>query len=117
MSTVKAESGVLAYTKDKATDWYAWNNLMPPGPPSIHVVGTIEVPNPGVEPSLTERVPQGINHSILLLNLDLIQMPGIWPQHVVRKQVRFDKVKAVYSEVFVFADDVQIAKIEVRDVF
>lgn len=57
-------------------DFYAWLNLMPIGPPTINVVGEVQVPNPGVDVFLTYKVPQGINPNILLLDLHLIQRPG-----------------------------------------
>jgi hypothetical protein len=41
-------------------DWYAWNNLQPPGPVSFHVTGEVLVPNPGVHPLLVPKNPQGI---------------------------------------------------------
>ncbi len=48
-------------------NWYAWNNQMPPPPDDFHVVGEVEVPNPGVEVRLVERVPAG-NQSCLLVD-------------------------------------------------
>ncbi|MDR3634472.1 MAG: hypothetical protein P4L84_11755 [Isosphaeraceae bacterium] len=105
---------VILESKDKATGWFAWVDLMPPGPPTLHVIGDVQVPNPGVNVFLTEKVPQGINHRILLLNLHLVQSPGIWPQHVVVKQVRFEKVKAIYDEVDVFSETTLVAQIPVQ---
>jgi hypothetical protein len=45
-----------------------------------------------VEASLVEKYPQGFNPTILFLELILVQRPGIWPQVVVAKQVRFEKL-------------------------
>lgn len=73
-------------------DWHAWFNLMPPKPDTLHVVGDVVVPNPGVQPVLTMKEPQGINPTILLLDLQLVQQPGIWPQVVSCVQARFDRV-------------------------
>lgn len=72
--------------------WYAWENLQPPGPHRLHVIGDVVVSNPGVEASLVEKYPQGFNPTILLLELILVQRPGIWPQVLVKKQVHFEKI-------------------------
>ena len=116
MATVTTEAGVVAIDASKTSNWYAWNNLMPPPPPSFHVIGEVEVPNPGVDAFLFEHVPQGINPQIILLDLVLIQRPGIWPQHVVRKQVRFDKWRATYKEVQILLNGTVIADIPVHDI-
>ena len=73
------------------TGWHAWVNAMPPGPPTIHVVGEVLVSNPGVIPLLNMIEPQGINPAILLLDLSLIQSTGMHPQVIVNKQVTFER--------------------------
>jgi len=96
--------------------WYAWNNVMPPGPPSFHIVGDIEVPNPGVDVSLTEKVPQGIDPSILLLDLHFNQKPGLWPQHVATKQVRFDKINSTFRNVVIYSNGKKLVDVPVNDI-
>jgi plastocyanin len=108
--------GVLPPGGVQTTGWYAWNNRMPPGPPSFHIIGEITVPNPGVDVLLTERVPQGINPQIILLALHLVQRPGLWPQHVAVKQAHFEKYRAAYSEADVFFGTSSIAHLKVVDV-
>jgi hypothetical protein len=81
-----ADGGTIAIAQPTTRNWFAWNDLMPPGPPSFHIIGDVQVPNPGVDLLLTERVPQGINPAIILLDLHFIQLPGLWPQMVVTKQ-------------------------------
>lgn len=105
---------IILESKEKATGWFAWLNVMPLGPPTLHVIGDVQVPNPGVDVYLTERFPQGVNHRILLLDLYLIQSPGIWPQHVVLKQARFDKVKVIYDTVQVFSETTMVAEVPVQ---
>lgn len=100
----------------KTENWYAWNNLMPPKPDDFHVVGDIEVSNPGIDPMLVARVPQGINPRILLLNLNLVQQPGAWPRVFVTKQVRYNRVNTTYDQVQVFCEDDVIADVNVEDV-
>ena len=116
MAAIQLENAIVDVSPEKISAWFAWNDLMLPGPPSFHVVGDIEVPNPGVDAFLHERVPQGINPRVILLNLDLIQKPGIWPQHVVKKQVRFDKIAATFCEVTIFSGDTVITTVPVIDV-
>ncbi|MGE8175007.1 hypothetical protein [Pseudomonas fluorescens] len=73
-------------------DWHAWLNAMPPKPDDFHVVGDVEVANPGIEAYLTMRAPQGFNPSILMLDLHLIQRPGNWAQMLSTAQARYDRV-------------------------
>lgn len=114
--TAKAEASCLPCEGTKTRDWYAWINLMPPKPDSFHVTGEVYVPNPGVDPILVPREPQGINPEILLMDLFLIQRPGIWPQILVWKQARYDKVGTgfEYKQVQIFCGDEVIADIEVE---
>ena len=92
--------------------WYAWENLQPPGPRKLHVIGEVVVPNPGVDVSLVEKYPQGFNPTILLLELVLVQKPGVWPQVLVKKQIHFEKLTQGspynYRSVEVFAGGGQL---------
>jgi len=97
-------------------DWYAWNNLMPPRPHDFHVIGEVETPTPGVDAQLVPKIPQGVNPRILLLDLLLVQQPGVWPQLVVWKQARYDKVNATYDTVQVFFGNQVIATVAVDTV-
>jgi hypothetical protein len=99
-------------------DWYAWNDTMPPKPDSFHVVGEVRVANPGVEVELVPRHPQGKSSKTLLLDLVLVQRPGMWPQIMTWKQARYDKVLvgSGYKNVEVYCGDDVIAKIRVDDV-
>ncbi|MCR9118629.1 MAG: META domain-containing protein [bacterium] len=99
-------------------DWYAWNNKMPPKPDDFHIVGEVEVVNPGIEVSLIPLVPQGINPRILLMGLHLRQLPGIWPQVLTSKQVRYDKVMvdSDYESVTIFCGGDIITSISVETI-
>jgi hypothetical protein len=99
-------------------DWRAWNNLMPPQPFHFHVVGEVQVPNPGVLAVLYPRVPQGINAAILLLELHLVQQPGVWPQHVTWAQAGYNKVipKKIYEQVTISNDGGIVKTVPVKDV-
>jgi hypothetical protein len=96
--------------------WYAWLNTMPPKPDDFHVTGEVQVANPGIEALLLKREPQGINPSILLLDLHLVQKPGIWPAKVSWAQARYDEVPAAgsYTEVNVFCESKAIARMDVQ---
>ena len=121
METTKPNSNylILESTSCESTkDWFAWNNLMPPGPATFHVVGQVQVPNPGVVAYLQYKTPQGINPQILLLDLVLVQQPGIWPQVISWAEARYDRVgiELKYSNVNIFCDGELIQDIKVEDI-
>jgi hypothetical protein len=101
-------------------NWYAWLNLMPPRPDDFHVVGEVEVGNPGIVAELHTRTPQGINPDILQLDLHLVQRPGIWVQVMTWTQSRYDRVlcpgMSGWKQVEVFHDGQRIALIDVDTV-
>ena len=49
MKEQKADGCVVPCSNADSRDWHAWINLMPPGPNQLHVIGEVQVPNPGVE--------------------------------------------------------------------
>jgi len=83
-------SGV-ASSKVPGPSWAAWINNMPVGPRSLHVIGSVTVPNPGVLVVLRRAVPQGINPAILILELMFVQIPGFWPQVMTTRTVRYEE--------------------------
>ena len=97
-------------------DWQAWLNTMPPKPDDFHVVGDVLVGNPGIQPVLTMREPQGINPAILMLELYLVQQPGMWPQVVTCASARFSRVMPPHSKnyeaVEIFSNGKRIAFID-----
>jgi hypothetical protein len=116
--TTTAASGSVVPCQGVTTrDWYAWNDLMPPRPDNLHVVGEVYVPNPGVEPYLLPRHPPAKGKT-LALDLVLVQRPGVWPQVLVWKPVRYDKVlRGIgYRTVEIYCGDQKIETIDVEDV-
>jgi hypothetical protein len=101
----------------KTQSWYAWLDLTPPKPDEFHVVGDIFVSNPGIQASLHKKNPQGINPKILLLDLLLIQQPGMWPQVMTWVHARYDRVlppsSPQYESVEIFLDGKSIKKVPV----
>lgn len=114
MKAIKiSESSLVEVTESK--DWYSWINLMPPPPNDFHVVGEVLVGNPGVEAILTPKQPQGINPTMLLLDLILIQRAGFWAEVQTWVQARYEKVVAgnPYKLVTVYSDGKPIAEMPV----
>ena len=109
---------VISCKNVKTRDWTAWNNRIPPKPDSFHVTGEVLVPNPGVTATLTPKEPQGINPKDLLLDLNLIQEPGIWPQVQTWVTARYDKVtqNADYDSATVFCKTAIIEQIDAENV-
>jgi hypothetical protein len=69
--------------------------------------------------ALTKRHPQGFNPEILILDLSLIQQPGVWPQIVTCAQARYDEIvkwNDTYSSVEIYADGLLLSRIDKVDV-
>ena len=115
-NTFTESTVVTCNEKPAARDWLAWIDKMPPPPDTLHVRGSVEVPNPGVDVFLFKRIPQGINPTILQLNLVLVQRPGIWPQVQTLKTATYQEVgrSLSYSTVEVFEDDQSLFSIQVE---
>lgn len=66
-------------------------NMQPPGPFSLYVRAKISVPTPGYRAYLKKAVPQGINPKILILDVVLEKLLGIWPQRVTDIDATYDE--------------------------
>ncbi len=110
------EVRTLDLTENK--NWYAWIDLMPPPPNNLSLVGEIMVANPGVKAILTPRVPQGINPTILMLELILVQRTGFWPQMMTWVEARYDKVVAdnPYKFIIVYSNETAIVEVPVDEI-
>lgn len=62
-----------------SSEWNAWLNLMPPGPPSLHVTGKIKVKDKNTVVNLVRAVPQGFNPMILILEVEAKPSPKPTP--------------------------------------
>jgi hypothetical protein len=96
--------------------WCAWNNRQPPGPASFHLYGEVQVANPGIEPQLVYRTPQGFNSNIVLLDLLLIQKPGFWIQIPTWRQVRYERIGSTYTAAQIFCNDKPLASVDATEV-
>lgn len=116
MSEARSEGSCVPCAEIRSQDWYAWINRMPPPPDDFHVTGEVLVANPGIEPLLVPKQPQGINPGILLMDLLLCQRPGVWPQLLTWKPVRYDKTRpgVAYEQVQVFCGDQVVADVSVQ---
>lgn len=119
MSEQEMRAGCAPCEDAKTKEWYAWVNLMPPKPDDFHVRGDVLVSNPGVDPILVPKEPQGINPRILMLELYLCQRSGIWPQVQVWKEGRYDKVLPQgggYDKVEIYCGGKLIAEVDVDEI-
>ncbi|MFO0902229.1 MAG: hypothetical protein U0939_04470 [Pirellulales bacterium] len=96
--------------------WYAWNDRQPPAPASFHLYGEVQVANPGIEPQLVYRNPQGFNSHIVLLDLLLIQKPGIWIQIPTWRQVSYSRLGSTYQSAEIFCNDKPFAAVAATEV-
>lgn len=89
---------------------------MPPKPDDFHVIGDVKVGNPGIYACLREKIPQGINPRILMLDLLLFQKAGQWIELLTWVSVRFDIVVDgnLYDQVQVLCGGEIIATIDVE---
>ena len=100
-------------------DFYAWVNRMPPGPPSFHVTGTVVLPTPGYDVKLVPATPQGINPRDFIMDLQITERPGKWPQVVTPMTVRYDvqDYKGQYASVLVRLPNGEAIQLEVEEAF
>ena len=101
-------------------DWRAWIDLMPPKPDDLHVTGRVYAPTPMHTARLIKREPQGINPTILQLQIFLEQQGGSSPDVMTWIEARYDETLTDSSikitTVEIFADESSIARIEVSEV-
>jgi len=101
------------------SDWYAWIDQMPPGPPSFHVRGVVTMPTPGYAVQLQPAAPQGINPKDLILDLKIERLPGVWPQVVTTFEARYDQadLALVYESALIRLPDGSALPLKVETVF
>jgi hypothetical protein len=89
-------------------DFSAHINAMPGPPPgnprTLYVQGTVVVGHPGHKVTLTPASPQGFNPRILLMNLTVERLDGVFPQVETEVPVRYVQDNADYTDVTILTD-------------
>ena len=103
MALAKFDESGISCESNKTRNWNAWLVEKGSKPHPLHVIGEVEVSNLGVRAILVKKIPQGVNPSYLLLDMHLIQRPGIWPQVISWVPAQYDEMTEVeYQIVNVF---------------
>lgn len=74
-AALAAKGGGEATCPLGSRDWKAWENRMPGGKPSLHVLGQVLAPTPCYQVGLKPAQPQGINPKQLILDVSLTPLP------------------------------------------
>jgi len=99
------KAGKAKAVSGKCGGWKAWLDMMPPGPPTLHVVGKCVFPTHGYKVTLKKAVPQGINPAILLLQKVVKPPTGPVIQTPETVNVSFKlKTKTKYTHVSILPD-------------
>lgn len=80
-------------TAPATRNWSAWEDRQPITPPegaTLHVSGEVETTNGGIVPVLQPTVPQGVNPSILMLDLTL-QNTGPGTTDINYRSAKYEK--------------------------
>lgn len=77
-------------TCPKTQNFSAWINVMPGSEHKLIVVGEVETTAGNLQPKLAMAVPQGINPSILLLNLTIEETGDVGTKDIAFRDVRFE---------------------------
>lgn len=83
-------------------EWKAWHDRMPCGPPTLHVTGKCSVPTEGWKAALQQHEPQGLNPTILMLDLVVTCPEGFVAQILTELDVSWiEKTDMRYDQVSV----------------
>lgn len=94
-----------------SSEWKAWHDFMPVGPPTLYVTGKVTCPTTGYSAHLKVHHPQGTNPAIYLL--DLVVVPPS-PDTVVHQtetavDVRYEeKTKNHYTHVTILPENTTV---------
>ncbi|UWQ36564.1 hypothetical protein K3552_13775 [Leisingera aquaemixtae] len=104
-------------TCPEMADFSAWINLMPPSSGTLIVVGRVVTNGGDLQPKLTERIPQGINPQILILDLTIEQTGGPGTNDVAQRDVRFEKQasQGQHSTVEIYFEGEQCTSLEITE--
>ena len=114
--TAARKSAKSAIGPNRIKSVIAVANLQPPGPHHFYVRARVQVPTPGYHAYLKKAVPQGINPAILILDVVVTPLPGIWPQHVADVDANYDdrNYTGDFKEVTVrYGTDTKTVKVQI----
>ena len=101
-------------SKGECSDWAAWHDHMPPGPPTLHVTGKCTFPTEGYSVELRPADPQGINPKIYILERIVHEPTGPVADVITDVPVHYqEQTDTEYDEVHIQPDDVHV---EVKEV-
>ena len=106
--------------QDWHKDWYAWNNLQPPGPGLFLITGEVLVHNAGVRAMLALRQEQGADGDVILLDLFCRQEPVAAAQVETWVSVRYEmqlpeNMAGGYSQAIIFHDGRELVTLDAED--
>ncbi|HEY4739234.1 MAG TPA: hypothetical protein VIH76_01420 [Candidatus Acidoferrales bacterium] len=104
----------MSTQQGKCTDWKAWHDREPGGPPTLHVTGKCEFPTGGYKVELKPAKPQGINPKIYILEKFVHPPTGRAYDKVTDIEVEYvEKTSTLYNEVLIVPDQTTVPVKEV----
>ena len=102
-------------------NWKAWEDRQPVTPPkgaTLHVSGEVETNNGGIVPVLKPKVPQGVDPSILMLDLTLNET-GSGTTDIDYRPAKYEEAVSQdeHTQVHILWESGIIAKIDVEIVY
>ena len=102
----------------ESRNWHSWIDTMPPKPHKFYITGEVYIDTIEVKPQLFFKEPQGINDSIILVDLQLAPLH----QEIISKNswipCRLEKAltteHTMYKRVQIFYKEDLLADIDVK---
>lgn len=106
--------------QDWHKDWYAWNNLQPPGPGLFLVTAEVLVHNAGVEAMLALRPQQSPQEAVISLDLLCSEKPVVAAQVETWVSVRYEmqipeNLAGGYSQAIIFHKGRELVTLDTED--
>ena len=97
-------------------DFAAWKNLMPGSIPKLIVVGKVETNATNMHPKLTRANPQGLNQTLLVLDLTIEEV-GAGAQVIGFRDARYEEPTSQndYSQVAIMWQGAVIEQLDVGE--
>ena len=108
------QKAFVAATAPPSTDWYAWADYQPGMAPRLHVRGLVQVPSHAQDVALTKAYPQGIDPTILILDLAVVPTGNQGIQVPVWRSAAYDEqnYSGIYKSVEIRHEGKSIKTIE-----